>query len=55
MLSDPEMYRETLGVMLQDFTRYPLSARENVALGCMGQPCEEEKSVTTQVRRTLWN
>lgn len=40
---DPITYRSILGVVLQDFTRYQLSARENVALGRVGQPDEEQR------------
>lgn len=34
---DPVAYRELIGAVLQDFTRYQLSARENIALGRAGQ------------------
>lgn len=40
---DPAAYRGQLGVVLQDFTRYQLSARENVALGRIGEADEETR------------
>ncbi len=38
---DPDAYRRMLGVVLQDFARYQLSARENVALGRVGDADED--------------
>lgn len=40
---DPDEYRRSLGVVLQDFTRYQLSARENIALGRVGETDEDAR------------
>ena len=40
---EPGAYRAALGAVLQDFTRYQLSARENIALGRVGEPDEERR------------
>jgi ATP-binding cassette subfamily B protein len=42
---DPEEYRGLLGVVLQDFARYQLSARENIVLGPARRPVDEHKLV----------
>lgn len=39
----PEAYRGAVGAVLQDFTRYQLSARENIALGRAGEMDEEAR------------
>ncbi|WP_161884001.1 ABC transporter ATP-binding protein [Deinococcus alpinitundrae] len=40
---DPSEYRAQIGVVLQDFTRYQLSARENITLGLIGANHREER------------
>lgn len=40
---DPDKYRAALAVVLQDFERYRLSARENVAFGRIDEPLEQER------------
>ena len=39
----PEAYRAALGAVLQDFMRYQLSARENIAVGRVGDADEERR------------
>lgn len=40
---EPHRYRAALGVVLQDFARYQLSAHENVVFGDVWAPSDEEK------------
>ena len=40
---DPSEYRAQIGAVLQDFTRYQLSARENITLGRVGADHPEER------------
>ena len=39
---DPESWQRSVAVVYQDFTRYPLSARENVGLFDLGRGIDEE-------------
>lgn len=57
---DPEMLRDKVGIIFQDFQRFSLSAAENIAIGSIRQAEEEErirdaavKSLADEVIRNL--